>query len=245
MTWAPIAAIPKKLGKANCWQILPKVLGNTRRALLYGPPGTGKTHAAATCNVPDGQTVYSVTLTDETPATDLMGRFMLKNDGRGNVEMVWSDGPGIRAWREGARLVINEIDHGGPDVRSFLHVLLDDPITAAITLPTGETVRPQPGFAVVATMNGVPTDLSEALRDRFPVRVHVNDVAPGALALLPEVLQPVARNTTLAVDSEKRVSIRVWLEFAQLAERVHVTTAAHACFGPDAQSVLDLLKIRE
>ena len=36
------------------------------------------------------------------------------------------DGVGIQAWKDGARLDINEIDHAGTDVMSCLHAILDD-----------------------------------------------------------------------------------------------------------------------
>lgn len=58
--------------------------------------------------------------------------------------MVWNDGVAVQMWKEGGRLVINEIDHAGQDVSSILHALLDDVEFAEMTLPNEEKeiVRP-------------------------------------------------------------------------------------------------------
>ncbi len=224
--------------KLPCWDVLGAVLALTRRALLYGPPGTGKTAAGIKSGVQEGQKVYAITLTDETPMTELRGHFVMK-DGT----FVWQDGIAIRAWREGARLVLNEIDHAGGDVQSFLHVVLDDPELANLTLPTGEIVRPAAGFQVIATMNGTPEDLPFALRDRFPVAVEVNEVHPDAIGRLPEDLQRAAKNTALSPDPERKISVRLWFEFASLRAKLKdEPMAAKACFGARAPEVMKTLE---
>ncbi len=226
------------------WPIIDAVLPHTQRTLLYGPPGTGKTHAAVKAGKTRAdQPVYAITLTDETPMTELRGHFVMKDR-----EFVWQDGIAVRAWREGARLVLNEIDHAGGDVMSFLHVILDDVELAQLALPTGEIVRPDPNFQVVATMNGVPEDLPFALRDRFPVSIAVNEVHPAAVAQLSEDLRAAATNSTLATDPQRRTSIRVWAEFGQLraslsGHALGKQIAASACFGHRAQEVLDGIAI--
>jgi hypothetical protein len=228
--------------RRNKFAVVEAVLTVSRRVLLYGPPGTGKTHAATKAALDESATtpqpVYAITLTDETPMTELRGHFIVV-DGK----FIWHDGIAIRAWREGARLVLNEIDHAGGDVQSFLHVVLDDPTLAQLTLPTGEVVRPAAGFQVVATMNGVPLDLPMALRDRFPVTIEIAEVHPKALEALPTDLRAAARHTTLVRQQEQRVSIRIWEEFARLREEMGPAMAAVACFGDRGQEVLDGLKI--
>lgn len=235
--------------KRDHWPIIDAVIAVSRRVLLFGLPGTGKTHVASKRNVPKDTKVYQVTMTDETPAAEIRGHFIPKGD-----EMIWMDGPGIRAWREGARLVINEIDRASSDALSFMYVLLDDPEFAELTLPTGEVVRPADGFHVVATMNGAPYDLPLALQDRFPVTIEVIDVNPEAIAALPPDLQVAARESALVADAGRRLSIRQWAEFASLRPKLNskfrsktkgTEMAAQAVFGDRWREALKAITFNE
>lgn len=213
--------------KVDVWGMVDKVLGVARTALLYGPPGTGKSYAAH--SAADGKAVYSITLTPDTPAAELRGHYVPVG---GAFE--WRDGPALRAWREGARLVINEIDHAGGDAVSFLLNCLDSAATARLTLPTGETVRPADGFQAVATMNGSPEhDLLPALRDRFPVAVEIEEPHPAAIASLPSDLQAAARGTVCAKEPERRITLRAWLAYADYRKSCGDELAALAVFGAD------------
>ena len=94
-------------------------------------------------------------------------------------------------------------------------------------------------------MNGHPDqDLLPALRDRFPVCIHIDEVAPPAIARLPADLRGVAKNAGIVKTEQRRISIRVWNEFARLREQLGVETAAHCVFGDRADAVLDHLKIK-
>lgn len=213
--------------KVDVWGMVDAVLGVARTALLYGPPGTGKTFAAHGRDA--DRTVYSVTITPDTPAAELRGHYVPVG---GSFE--WRDGPAVRAWREGARLVLNEIDHAGGDAVAFLLNCLDSPATARLTLPTGETVRPADGFQAVATMNGSPEhDLLPALRDRFPVAVAIEEPHPAAIESLPADLQDAARGTVCASEPERRITLRAWLAFAAHRRELGPEVAAMAVFGPD------------
>ncbi len=242
----------EQMSEYDCWEVAEAVIGVSQRVLLRGKPGTGKTYHAASAALEEGQKVYSITMTEETPAAEIRGHYTIK-DG----EYVWSDGPAIMAWREGARLVINEIDRASEDCMSLMYAILDDPGFAQLTLPTGETVRPQDGFQIVATMNGIPEDLPDALQDRLPVDIEITDVHPKAIERLPEDLREPARNTALAKTSERGISIRMWLEFAALRETLPaqfegdeaaekgLEMAAMAVFGGKYRDALTALKIGE
>lgn len=231
----------------DCWEVAEAIMGVSPRVLLRGKPGTGKTYHAVHSALRDGQKVYTITMTEETPAAELRGHYVPKGD-----EFVWQDGPAMLAWREGARLVINEIDRSSEDTWSLMYAILDDPDFAELTLPTGEKVRPAEGFQVIATMNGHPEDLPDALQDRLPVDIEITDVNPKALERLPEDLREPARNTALSKTQERGISIRMWLEFASLREKLPVklndeeaglTLAAQAIFGDKANDALMALQV--
>lgn len=206
------------------WIHIERILALDHNVVLYGPPGTGKTLAAS-----KRDKVYSVTVTMETPAAELRGHYLPRGD-----SFEWHDGPAIRAWREGARLVLNEIDQASGDAATFLHAILDDPDVARLTLPTGETVRPARGFHVVATTNAadLPLVLPEALLDRFAARIHVDAPHPQALSALRNNGLASLVAATIRNDPDKRVSMRQAMAFRRLClDGVDREVAAAAIFG--------------
>lgn len=219
------------------WDLIASVLPYSRCTLIYGPPGTGKTFAASTVAL-DDRPLYSVTMTPDTPAAELRGHYVPQGN-----QFVWQDGPALKAWRFGGRLVINEIDHAGGDTLSFLLACLDSERTAGLTLPTGENVRPHPRFQCVATMNGKPEDLPLALCDRFPVAIEIVDPHPEGVQALPPDLQAAANGTCGLADASRRITLRAWTCFASLRDRIGPERAADAVFGRRAKDVLDALKI--
>ena len=208
------------------WGFIERVLSspNVRTVYLWGRPGLGKTYSAY--HVGLRGPVYAITLTEETSSSELRGHYLPK--GR---EMPWHDGPATLAMREGARLVINELTHGSPDVLSLLHPLLENPDTARLTLPTGETVRPAPGYQLFATDNLPPEDLPEALRDRFDCIIEVREPHPAALARLDERLRGPALRS-LMLEADRRISLRGWFSVQRLMPEFGVKGACLAVFGP-------------
>ena len=224
-------------GKLSCWELAAAVLPHCRTLILFGASGTGKTEAAIRRAREKGDAVFSISLTPEMPAAELRGHYLPVERG-----FAWVDGPALAAYRRGVPLVINELDHASDDAMSFLLAILDDPEVAYLTLPNGETVRPGAGFCVFATLNGDPDSLPPALRDRFPVAIHIDSVHPEAIASLPKDLQAAAR-ATIALPAERRISFRAWKEFARLRELIGEERAARAVFGARAGEVLDALRL--
>jgi hypothetical protein len=164
--------------------------GTSHRILLYGPPGTGKT----TCpfKLFNGQ-VESMTMHQQLPPDDMIGSMGLVEE-NGATTTVWQDGPAIRAMRAGKPLVINEISRRSPECESALYNVLDDLEICSVTLPNGETVTPERGYCVFATMNDEPSCLPEAIQERFDIVLMANKPAPGILDRLGKFNHLVARH---------------------------------------------------
>lgn len=208
------------------WSLVERLLAseNVARIHLSGPPGIGKTYVAYRY----GRTqrgVYACTLTQETPSAELRGTYLPRGE-----EIVWHDGPVILAMRQGARLVLNELSNASDDALAFLHPVLEHEETARLTLPTGETVAPAPGFHVVVTDNGSCDTLPPALRDRFDVRLEVGEAHPAALDSLSPALREVARRS-LGLDEDRRVSVRAWRVLERLRHELGLELACIAIFG--------------
>ena len=216
---------PKENSPSTDWGLIEKVLRSesVRTVYMWGPPGCGKTYAAYSIGVQ--RKLYALTLTEDTPAAELRGHYLPRGDG-----MAWHNGPATTAMLEGARLVINEITHGSADVLSIMHPLLENPDTALLTLPTGETVRPATGFQLIATDNLPPEELPDALRDRFDCILHVREPHPVALSQLDERLRgPAVRSFNLEPD--RRISLRGWHSVQRLMKEFGVKGAFQVVFG--------------
>lgn len=223
------------------WTLAAAVIGHIPNLLLYGPSGTGKSTFACRHGAPSWYRIYCH---EEMSDVDILGGASLRNEGGATVSG-HSDGVGLRAWREGKRLVIDEIDKAGGSALTALLAITEDHSTAAYTIPlTGETVRPDPAFHCIATMNGDPADLPEALQDRFTVRLEIDQPHPEAIAALPDDLRAAAKVSSSLKD-DRRASIRAWRAFATLRyELSDEEQAALVVFGPNrAQEVVDALTI--
>lgn len=223
------------------WNIIEAVERGAPRVLLYGPPGTGKTTSAYNAAKALGKSVYNITLSDETPAAELRGHFVPAGS-----EWKWMHGPAVRAYLEGAVLLLDEIDKASQDALDFLHGLLNDPEVARLTLPNGETITPKPGFQVIATMNGELEDLQHSLQDRFAIAIEVRLPHPDAIKALPVDLQSAAKTVEDYENAQRPATLRRWAAFALLRdlEGVGADNAARAVFAHRAGELLDAISFK-
>jgi MoxR-like ATPase len=226
--------------KLNTWELVELTVKHAHRILLYGPPGTGKTHVAKTSGL-TGERVLSITLHEDSTAAELEGFYRPKGD-----VFEWMDGHAVNAWRFGHRLVLNEIDRAQGEVLTFLYGILDDPELAEMTIGSGETIRPSGQFKCVATMNGVPSHLPDALIDRFDAIIPINEVNPSVYSAMPEPLAKLAKSK----DVREKIlggapSTRPMLAFGRLRRGMGDGPAAQVVFGKHADSILDALRVLE
>lgn len=133
--------------------------------LLKGPTGCGKTrfvgHMAAKLGLP----IETVSCHDDLTASDLTGRFLIKND-----ETVWSDGPLTRAVRRGGICYLDEVVEARKDVTVVLHPLTDDRRILPLER-TGETLHAPEDFMLVISYNpgyqSILKSLKPSTRQRF------------------------------------------------------------------------------
>lgn len=247
--------------KPDCWQLIRMALElagdpdimHCSNILLIGPPGCGKSYAALHQSLRPGQRVHNATLTEDMPSVELRGHQII--DGNSTV---YIDLMAAQAMKNGDRLVLNEISKGGPDMHSFLLGVLDNVDSSFMEIPklieaedgskVCEVIRPKRGFHVVATTNDPANRLQPALRDRFPIIIVCDTVAPDALKRIHKDLQSVASRYVMHKDKNKRIGMRKWLAFDELIQKVGYEDAyllifgKTAAFGDELNSALKILK---
>lgn len=115
--------------------------------MLKGPTGCGKSRYVEAMAEELGRPLVTVSCHDDTSATDLLGRYLIKGG-----DTVWEDGPLTRAVREGAILYLDEIAEAREDVVVVLHPLTDHRRQVYIDR-RNETLTAPPEFMVIISFN--------------------------------------------------------------------------------------------
>lgn len=115
--------------------------------LLKGPTGTGKSRFVEYMAYTLGKPIYTIACHEETSATDLIGRFIIKG-----ADTIWQDGPLTKAVKEGAILYMDEIAEARPDIVVAIHPLTDFRRVLYID-KLGEEISASSDFMFVASFN--------------------------------------------------------------------------------------------
>lgn len=106
--------------------------------ILKGATGCGKSRFVDKMAYDLGLQLITVACNEDTSATDLLGRFLIKGN-----ETIWQDGPMTRAVRTGAILYLDEVVEAREDVIVLIHSLTDyrrmlyiDALAEALAAPT-------------------------------------------------------------------------------------------------------------
>jgi nitric oxide reductase NorQ protein len=205
--------------------------------MLKGPTGCGKTrfveHMAWRLKRP----MITVACHEDLFASDLIGRYLLKND-----ETVWMDGPLTRAVRMGAICYLDEIVEARKDTTVVIHPLTDNRRTLPID-KKGEIVRAHPDFMLVISYNpgyqSVLKDLKQSTRQRFVSLTFDYPAAQQEAEIVAnegQIDMPTARKLVLLGQKIRNIrehgltegaSTRLLIYGAQLMKRG--VTAADAC----------------
>ena len=133
--------------------------------MLKGPTGVGKTRFVEHMAWRLGRPLVTIACHDDLSASDLVGRFLIRQDGT-----AWQDGPLTRAVREGALCYLDEVVEARQDTVVVLHALSDHRRMLPID-KTGELLHAAPGFQLVISYNPgyqrMLKDLKPSTRQRF------------------------------------------------------------------------------
>lgn len=133
--------------------------------MLKGPTGCGKTRCVEYMAYKLKRPLITVACHEDLFASDLIGRYLLKND-----ETVWMDGPLTRAVRMGAICYLDEIVEARKDTTVVIHPLTDNRRTLNIE-KKGESLAAHRDFHLVISYNpgyqSILKDLKQSTRQRF------------------------------------------------------------------------------
>ncbi|HRY97505.1 MAG TPA: CbbQ/NirQ/NorQ/GpvN family protein [Bacteroidales bacterium] len=139
--------IPYYLATGHEVEVFEHAYLNRLPLLLKGPTGTGKTRFVEYMAHRLGKPHITISCHEETSATDLIGRFIIKG-----AETVWLDGPLTTAVRSGAIIYLDEVAEARPDVVVAIHSLTDFRRELYID-KLAETICAHPDFMLVASFN--------------------------------------------------------------------------------------------
>lgn len=140
--------------------------------LIIGPKGTGKTSLVRDFVKSRNTKLDSINFSLRTRESHLVGTKTLTNGSVG-----FDEGLLIKSMREGNILYLDEINSAEADVLLRLDEALDDRRQIVLKEATGETIKAQDGWFVIATINPLThsgtKELPPQLISRFPVRIRL------------------------------------------------------------------------
>lgn len=161
-------------------------MANSEPFLLVGATGGGKTTCCSIICKAMGLQLMAVNCHQHTEASDVLGSFRpARSGGKEESLFEWVDGPVVRAMKQGAAVLVDEINMADDAVIERLNSVLEYERTLLLSekgavsvssnegnnLLSTELIRAHPAFRIMGTMNPGgdfgKKELSPALRNRF------------------------------------------------------------------------------
>ncbi len=163
---------PSYLDWNNSLQTLNKAYEAGLFVLIIGPKGTGKTSLVRDFAKSKNTKMDSINFSLRTRESHLIGTKTLTNGSVG-----FDEGLLVKSMREGNILYLDEINSAEADVLLRLDEALDDRRQIVLKESTGETIRAEKNWFVIATINPLThsgtKELPPQLISRFPVRIRL------------------------------------------------------------------------
>jgi nitric oxide reductase NorQ protein/cobaltochelatase CobS len=198
-------------------EIVTRALELGMNVVLKGPPGVGKSYLARYICAQTNRPLYRVTLSETTYREDLLGHLHLVSSEAGETVTEWVDGPLTRAVREGAVVLLDEINAADANTVAALNAVMEQRATRSLTIPqTGEQLTPHEEFRVIATANPGyqgTYELNDAFEDRFR---HVK------LDYLPEAVEVDLIFDRTNLDRVREDEVRTLVSFANRLREAYV-----------------------
>ena len=154
------------------FHLLSQCLSNNEPALLVGETGCGKTTICQVMSALLNRRLTIVNCHQNSEAADLLGSYRPIRSGDSRALFTWTDGPLVKAMRQGHLLLLDEISLADDSVLERLNSVLESARTLTLAEKNeADVIKASDGFALMATMNPGgdygKKELSPALRNRF------------------------------------------------------------------------------
>lgn len=225
---------------------LAAALKSKTNALLIGETGTCKTTLVKCLAKELDQELVRINLDGGTSTDQLVGRFQVRKHPEKDVpETFFQEGALVKAMRDGAILLLDEINAALADVLFVLHAVLEQ--DARLFIPeTGEEVLPHKNFRIVATMNPVgdyagTRTLNHALYSRFGCVIRFNTPeASDVLAIMKDRFPELPESTLIKIADAYEQCNKAFKE-QKINTRISVRECLSACALSDSLSIKDAI----
>lgn len=153
--------------------------------LFKGEPGTGKTNLITYLQWKYQKEIIRINVTVNTEAQELKGKYVICDDGRGNIVTKWMDGLVTSALRQNAWLQIEEVNFMRREHQSIFYSLLDQRHEIILEQRAGERVTNEK-LVTFLTMNplAILKPLIPALKSRIDLEFEFSHLTRKRQAMV-------------------------------------------------------------